>query len=250
MQLPIKITPDRIRDSIVQVSFNTNYPFEALIGMLYKPLLDLGFIYTNRVLPKPRGKSGITAVSEQLFEVNVPPQHFFFNDEVKVQLFQNYSFIFNCLGDYIGWDKYISAIKLFIEEARKKIEFSCFNRVGIRFISEFPNIDVFNITNFNLEMQGMSKPLLTGNFKVEWFDNPYNVIVTLASKSSLPAFNRLDSAQINGVSLIDIDIIQKDLDLTTEEGLFRIIEDNHLKQKELFFGLLKDEFLRTLNPEY
>jgi uncharacterized protein (TIGR04255 family) len=247
--LPKKITPDRIRDSIVQVHFTSNIPFEALIGILFKPMNELGFNYTNRHLPKSKGSFPITPAGDQFFEINIPPQHFFFNEKVKIQLFNN-SLIFNCLGDYIGWELYISAIKSILEKVTSEGDIACFNRVGIRFVSEFPNIDVFDITNFKLEMKGMNLPLLTGNFKIEWYENPYNIIVNLASKLPLPAFNKIVSEIINCVSLIDIDVILKDIDISKISELFEVIENNHRKQKELFFGLLKEDFLKTLKPEY
>ena len=40
MRVPVKITPDRIRDSIVQIFFQSSVPFDALIGVFYTTLVN------------------------------------------------------------------------------------------------------------------------------------------------------------------------------------------------------------------
>ncbi len=66
----------------------------------------------------------------------------------------------------------------------------------------------------------------------------------------------LFSANENGdlvnipTSIIDIDIIKEGF---VEVELIKLLEEINIaqrKQKEIFFNLLKDSYLSTLNPEY
>ena len=67
--------------------------------------------------------------------------------------------------------------------------------------------------------------------------------------STLQIANNISNKKQFG-SIIDIDTF-KDNDLT---DFFRVketlINDGHSKEKELFFNLLKEDFLSKLNPEY
>jgi hypothetical protein len=49
MKLPKKITPDRIKDAIVEVKYSSKYPFEVIVGLIFKALDD-SYKYTNRPL--------------------------------------------------------------------------------------------------------------------------------------------------------------------------------------------------------
>ena len=50
--------------------------------------------------------------------------------------------------------------------------------------------------------------------------------------------------------LIDIDtFVEKDLADFFEQKK-DLIEEGHLEEKRLFYGLLKDNFLKSLNPTY
>lgn len=49
---------------------------------------------------------------------------------------------------------------------------------------------------------------------------------------------------------MDIDVIRENLTITTLHELLAVVEDNHTKEKEIFFGMMKPEYLALLNPEY
>ena len=49
-------------------------------------------------------------------------------------------------------------------------------------------------------------------------------------------------------SVIDIDTYIENSNI--KNNMKELIEEGHIAQKELFFSLLKPEFLQELNPEY
>jgi uncharacterized protein (TIGR04255 family) len=248
MNLPKKITPDRIRESIVQIFFQTEIQFDPLIGYLYGILGDLGFTYTNE--PTRLSKNNIIPTQTNELTVNLLPQYLFFNENVKIQLHQNGSIIFNCINNYIGWGTFFSFIKDVLTRLSDQKVFQGYSRVGIRFISEFPNIDLLDTLKFSFSLEGLQNPYKNGTFRVEWADYPHIIIVNLGLKLLIPNYMILDDVKVDFVSLIDIDVIHQNLNVQSAPELFALIESAHKKQKEVFFGLLKDEFLLTLKPEY
>jgi len=51
-------------------------------------------------------------------------------------------------------------------------------------------------------------------------------------------------------SIADIDVIRSDVRTNTLKDLLQIIEECHTYEKELYFGMMKQEFLTTLKPIY
>lgn len=70
-------------------------------------------------------------------------------------------------------------------------------------------------------------------------------VLQIANKAQVTIQNQVSSG-----SVIDINTLYK----ATGEKFFadmeNLLEKGHIIEKKLFFSLLKDEFLSTLNPEY
>lgn len=249
MGLPKKISPERIRDAVVQLFFATEVPFEPLIGYFHAFLSAEGYSYTNRpVRPKHFLQQGTQALPD-IFDLALAPQYFFTNDTIRFQV-NDGSLVFNCIDTYPGWGAYFEQIKQVVRLLLGKGVVSNFNRVGLRYISEFPNIDILEHTNFMVELSSLKEPIISGNFRVEWAKEPYRFIVNLATKLPIEALVVPLEEEAKFTSLIDIDVIHEGFVEEKPENLFSIIDRVHQHQKEQFFGLLKPEFLKTLKPEY
>lgn len=249
MPLPRKITPERIRDAIVQLYFETEIPFEPLIGYFYAFLSEAGFSYTNRpVRPKHFLQQGTQALPNT-FDIALVPQYFFSNEIIRFQVSDG-SLVFNCTDTYPGWRLYFEQIQSVIGLLLEKQVVGSFKRVGLRYISEFPNIDILEQTNFTVELSGLNETITSGNFRVEWTKAQYRFIVNLATKFPIQPLVVEVEGKASFTSLIDIDVIQEGFSTNETEVLFPIIDGIHQQQKEQFFGLLKPDFLESLNPEY
>ena len=55
---------------------------------------------------------------------------------------------------------------------------------------------------------------------------------------------------IGKVSVIDIDTFLEEENINFFENMEMILGKGHEFEKEMFFGLLKEEFLNSFNPEY
>jgi uncharacterized protein (TIGR04255 family) len=112
----------------------------------------------------------------------------------------------------------------------------------LRVINFFPKIDIFQNAKISISVSESpitsQKTLLNTEFEYEH-----------SIKSTL---NISNNAQINLQygSIIDIDTFceyNKEFDVS---HIMKEVDVIHNKEKALFFSLLKNEFLKQLNPEY
>lgn len=240
MRVPIKIEPDRIKDSIVQVSFVSKYPYEVLIGYIYNVLTSNDFNYIAGPQPQivnPRGVS--------INNVNLSPQFIDKENLVRIQLQQSNFLNFNITSKYIGWDVYsriISKVLILLKDAQIIVAYT---RIGIRYVSEFFNIDVLDKVKFSIDASFPGKKIESSTTNLKWVDDDFQIVLNIVSKLPLPLNNTKDF-----VSLIDVDVIKQGFQIVDVVELLTLIDLCHKKQKEVFFSLLTEDFLSELNPQY
>jgi uncharacterized protein (TIGR04255 family) len=250
MKLPKKISPDSIKDALIEVKYSSEIPFEVLVGMFFNALDD-SYRYTNRPL-QPQGIPGRIAGSMTVQEVtiNLGVQSLFFNDRIQVKLLPN-SIVFSCLKEYIGWESYKKEIETVLIQIFKSNQIQKFTRVGIRYISQYSQKELHSCIKFSFSFGIPQVKSNTYKFYSEFDLEKFKVLLNL--HSLMPVLSEKDSNSAPSIvptSVIDIDVIADNLSETTLEGIFSILDNVHSKEKEVFFNLLKEEFLLTLNPEY
>jgi len=243
MKVPSKITPDRIRDSIVQVFFQSGIPFEPLIGIIYSALTKAGWKYANRPNQSQLQKGLI-------IEFASTQQHFFIKDQIRLELFSNQSIAFNCNNNYIGWDSYSKYIREVFDALYAAGHFKNFSRVGIRYISEFSNIDILEKINFKVSSPDVEGTISNSSYRFTFQEKDVLKTINIASKLPVNALLAEANEPVKFVSLIDVDIVQANLNCQKIDELFSTIDSLHIVEKKIFFGMLSDEYLQTLNPEY
>ncbi|MBK7695136.1 MAG: TIGR04255 family protein [Saprospiraceae bacterium] len=242
---PVKITPDRIKSAIVEIKYTSKLPFEVIIGLFYK-ILDDTYNYTNRPIQHIKVEEGP--------EIPLGIQHIFYNNKIHLHL-QPGSLVFNGIQkdansnifNYIGWDNYMPEILKILNEIKDQDILENYIRIGIRYNSEYPEIDIRTSTKFNFTF---GLPEIISNkfsFSSEFIHNEHRVILQLLNKN-----NTSDPNNIKATSVIDIDIIKENLNINKNdfEQLIPIITKAHDLEKEIFFKLLQPDFFNSLNPTY
>ena len=246
MSIPSKITPDHLKDTIVEIRFDSAIPLDLLAGTALTLLGPQGFIYT----PAPDNNISFGVGQNQQISIglNAPNKSgFFIKDSIRIQFISNI-IAFNCLIDkYVGWTIYSETIKkvsrLFVDNGLIK----SFNRISIRYISEFEGVEILhnikgqiNISDTVLGLKDSVLRLTKDIDNIKTF-----VTLTNSTKKIIPTTN-----QILEVSLVDINVFET----LSQNSLIDVFEEKlekvHLLQKEVFFGLISDPFLKSLNPEY
>ncbi len=243
MKIPKKINPDNLKDSIVQVLFNTGIPPELVLGTFNHNLSDnFNFVAAS---PKRR-EVKVTETAGLLIDQFERGYFLDKSGQIKVDVGAN-GIVFNSLKNYIGWGNYFPII---VSSIKKLFEISLIkdvSRIGIRYISQFDNVSLIDNLRMNLEIDIPNKNLEATQIRSEYLDDNFRVILTLINKiNKVPGTAKQDS----NTSIIDIDVIQLGKSLTDADSVLENIDKGHQKQKETFFALLKPDFLETLHPEY
>ena len=242
MKIPKKITPDRIRDSIVEVRYSSELPYELIIGMFFSAL-DNSFHYTNRPLEaKPTSEAPL--INNNL-TLRLGSHNLFYNDLIKIQL-QPGTIIFNCLNEYVSWSIYREQIKTVLSQLSSTDVFIEFTRIGVRFISDYPETNLDDCVKFNFSFGMESIESEQYSFKSEFKSEEIRVILNLGH--SIP--RQIGEKGMIPTSTIDVDAILNLSGTRNFEELIPLIDRVHDKEKEMFFTILKDDFLESLNPEY
>lgn len=140
---------------------------------------------------------------------------------------------------YLGWHDLFSEFRAIFETLRPGL-ISQLNRIGIRYIDTFDG-NVLPNTKLDFQVAGRSPALSTMSFHLpmEGRDG-FTLNLRLA--------NGLSTVEANQIrSIIDLDA---SVSPVPADNVLELIESGHLQQKQLFFSLLKDEFLESLNPTY
>jgi uncharacterized protein (TIGR04255 family) len=231
MRVPISISPCPIIDAVIEVRFVANIDQNAVFGLLYNAIKEdyPGKVETQNVANLQPGKTEI--VTSQVHKIS--------NGQYVVQIGHNVLSI-SSYPEYTGWTNFHNAATNFLNKVHNVGIISEVNRVGMRFINFFEK-DIFKNVNLKTFINNNEITYKNTQFKTEMTHE--HSISTLAIANSVEIKNTFGS-------IIDIDTFQ-----TKNLGQFfdckeEILTEMHNNEKELFFSLLKSEFIESLNPIY
>ncbi|MCK9450848.1 MAG: TIGR04255 family protein [Bacteroidales bacterium] len=234
MTLPKAINPCPILDASVEVRFTTKLHPSAVFGMIYN-VLQTTFpkVENLPILQLPEAVRAtdpnfkfkpLYRISNPNFVAQIGP------DVLAISSFPN----------YVGWDMFSKQIFSILDRIEKVGIIGTVLRIGIRYINFFDN-DIFKNIDLKISIGKNNIAYENTIIRTEIEQGDY--------KSSLQVANNANQNNKLG-SIIDIDTY-------TESNLTNFFKDKddlisgaHAKEKELFFSLLKGEFLKTLNPTY
>lgn len=238
MKIPRKINPCPIIEAIVEIRFEANIPPDAVFGMIYNEF--------KTEYPKLE-KLPILQLPEAL-RTNDPnlkyqPYYKLINQNYLMQIGPHVLSIIN-INDYVGWNILSSKINDSFSKIEKLGIISKASRLGIRYINFF-EVDIFE--NINLEFFLAGSPLVSEQITFR------GTLRTGEFLSNLQILNKGNVSVKNVTkfgSIIDIDTYYQDEKDNIFSHLSELLELGHQEEKELFFKLLKEEFLQRFNPEY
>lgn len=239
MTRPKRISPCPIIEAVVEIRFESDSPPEVIIGMLYQSFAPK-FTKVDRLpilqLPEAIRLSDPNLVFQPYYRLT--SKNFAFQFGAKVITLNN-------SGTYVGWDIYYAKLVETITEVVKKGLIKNVLRLGIRYINFFENIDIYKKITLEVKMNNTaleSRQLLT---RAELSRGKFNGVLQVASNANII----IDNIAKKG-SIIDIDIGYNKSDNIFSTEFPQLLQESHEEEKKLFFGLLKPDFLATLNPEY
>ena len=240
MKIPKKITPDRIKDAIVEIRYTSKLPFEVIPGYIFQALDDS---YRYMVRPSANFPPELSGAPIQL------GSHLFHKDEIKIVLKPG-SFVFNCLNSYVSWSKYLPEIDNFLKQIESSGVVEKFNRVGLRYVSIYENMDILPVLNFSFQIKLEEFSPKNMHFNSEFAYKGNTVILNIANQEPQPTASQKPN-RLPSLSAIDIDVIKNiTVDSKDRNTLVNELETIHNIEKEIYFSLMTEEFISTLKPEY
>lgn len=236
MNIPKKINPDNLRDTVIEFRYEAGIAPELVLGCVHCILKDDYKFASLPESPKidiPAGK-GV----ELSFGLGMG---FFVGKEIKLQVTPNV-IAFNCINQYLGWSVYSATIYDVLNRLLDGGIIKSFNRINVRYISEFPEVDILKSIKGKVELTETGACGGAMTLRIEKESEVERCFITLS--------NNVKRKNDEGTaSLFDVSVFRS-FDGNDIDSLKKQIEGAHMKQKELFFSFLSDNFLHTLNPEY
>lgn len=236
MKIPKRITPDRIKDAIVEFRINYNTQYEIFFGLLFNSINKSDeYKYIEQPNSIPLLDNSWTG-----------SRYLFYNDRIKFHINKEEVTI-NCYDGYIKWSNYQNEIDKILSLIGSLNITSNISRIGMRYVSEYEEVNLSEITKFKFTF-GFPN-INSSNY---FFNSEFNfngLVVLLNLRNLAPSI--IEDKKKN-ISFIDIDIINDGLDISLidKETLFPILNKMHDVENQIFFGMLEEDFLKSLNPEY
>jgi uncharacterized protein (TIGR04255 family) len=238
-EIPKKLANSPINEAFFEIRYKGDYPGEALYGVLF----DV-FEYVSKqkveVLP-------ILQIPQQVRDMD---QNLHYQPFYRVRK-NNLGFSvgprsigFSVLKPYIGWTPWTEFFYPIIDKIKEKNIITKVERIGLRTFDILAG-NIFDRINVNLTVAGHTVTSSPSLFYTEFEQNNTHVMLNIGNAAIVNGTQTKDS-------LIDIDCTH---DFNCDAGQFfssykEALENAHIANKQVFFGLLKEELLKDYGPEW
>ena len=249
MKLPKSIEFSNLVETIVEIRIvpNPDIARDLWAGILMATLGNAGYEYQN--VPQ----LNVVADGDRSIKLTIDKDNanyrltLFVNEKDGIRLLINESTLsFNCQrGKYPGWETYYAKIVEVLRIIESNHIVKAYERTMIRYISEYD----FNILD-QVEIDVNSHT-----------DNKYNTLEVRLSRQEGTATTYISisglrdriskfSQEKRVTSLFDVNVFDRLTENANYEDVCTSLCEIHNIEKESFFGLLKESFVKTLNPIY
>ncbi len=236
MRLPIRLEKSPLIDSIIEVRFETNIVSSAVFGVIYNQIrADYPGTVVNlpiAQLPEAIRMSDPTLKFKPLYRIE--------GEKTVIQIGPDVINLSSKMP-YIGWTEFSRIAIKVLNKAFESGAVGRITRLGHRYIN-FIDRDVTS----ELAMAFTMSEVDEGQIK------SLNIRTTISNGAFVNSLTFANDGQYKGHlgSLIDIDTSREYTDDYFKEHIEIELNDAHQSEKELFFSLLKDPLLKSLNPIY
>jgi uncharacterized protein (TIGR04255 family) len=234
MALPINISPCPILDALLEVRFSSKINSNAVFGLIYNVLQkDFEKVESLPILQIP----DVVRTSDPNFKYK--PYYRVSNNNFVIQIGPDVISI-SSFPKYVGWDLFSKTIFDVLQKIEKIGIINKIERIGIRYVNFFEN-NIFD--KINLKVRIGSDNILYKNtiVRTEIGHGEFSSTLQIAN-------NALNNGRLG--SIIDIDTFTISNLETFFDKKTEFVNNGHIKEKELFYSLLQNDFLKTLNPKY
>ena len=238
--LPKQIKPCPINQAVVEIRFNSSLPSDAIFGVVFNKLKDS---YKNAerlpILQLPE------AVRNQDPNLLFQPHYKLLKDYYAIQVGPKVLSLAITDQKYSTWESYYAEIQNVFENIKEVGFISEVIRVGLRYINFFTE-DIWKNINISVKIINDETSPEEMFVRTVLKKDEYKINLQTGNQLRLEENNQV----VGRASVIDIDTFIEAEKIEFFENMDSILEKSHSIEKSIFFGLLKDDFLKSLNPEY
>jgi uncharacterized protein (TIGR04255 family) len=241
-RLPSALKNDTILEAIFELCFEPEPPNEAVFGIIYPIILQKLSNLKHISLPILQLPE---TVRNNDIQFKYQPLNRLQGDELSISIGPRV-INFSITKPYIGWSKWKPYILDILNNLSDGHIIKSVERTGLRYLN-FIEQDIFPFINGEIKLiDSTIKPIST-TVRTEILDGDYIKALQIANNASI---NKNGHAK-NG-SLLDIDIIRskKILNYDFKINLETILDRSHTMAKQLFFNILREDFIMKLDPVY
>jgi uncharacterized protein (TIGR04255 family) len=249
LNIPKRITPCPIANATVEFRFLTEWNVERLRDEVYSRIKDQ--YASPEALPIVQLPPEILQ-QDQDNVLRYQPYYKFTGQSLTLQLGPRMVSVSNSpttSAPYLGW----AAFQLHCLEAWNVVHkigaAHEIERLGLRYVNIFEDIDIFSKICISPTLTIEQPDFMPETSYLRTFLRREAFGCLLQLSNELMQVESTEVRQQRRVSLIDIDVSLKKAHIQ-HDTISNVLESAHTIEKELFFGLLRPEFLNTLNPEY
>lgn len=242
MNLPTKLEKVTLVDVVAEFRFKNPRPVDGLFFDFYTNLKEEGFSYEK--LPIMDIPSAIRETDPNMtFQPCYKMQKGKYIISIGPKVLS-----FNIKGYYEGWTDYKSFILSRIEQFSELINEWELEHASMRYIDFFKNDNIFDKLKISINIPdtlcGTENRVSSQIYFNEILcSDGVTIRMQIADNSEIMQDG---STEIQRGGIIDLDAHSDDISKSKEE----ILDNLHLKLKMIFFNLLSDEFLSSLEPTY
>jgi uncharacterized protein (TIGR04255 family) len=239
-KLPKEIEPCPIIEAAFEIRFNTSTPWVELPGVVSK-ILDPQFTERRELdLNKTPDE-----VKKHLPGAAYLPHYQFLSERFIINLAPQMVGFCVVPGTYPGWSVLIEELHKFLDRALSEGFINEGARLGVRY-TDFFSTNIFKHISLRIDIAGLAIEDKERQFITVFKEGSMTVRLKLVDG----ALYSKEQELLKG-SIFDIDVAINAMDFELESGnIIHQFAEAHSLIKNLFFGLITQEYLNTLNPTY
>jgi len=238
-KLPTLIDPCPIFETVLEVRYVTSEDWSEIPGLLYQFIREK---YPNK---KPLEIDQIPPeIRRTIPEFTYKPLRRFESEQFNLHIGPRVFSLLSKRKNYPGWTAIKDEFQWLLDCLDKTGIVVEGERLGLRYIDIFKE-NIFDIIQLDVGIQGSPVASSQLQFGTEFNISPFQCRLLLNNGVNIKEGN-----EINKGSAFDLDIwLSADQFDLFNNGLDRFTEA-HTLNKKIFFGLLQDDYLHQLNPQY
>ncbi len=244
-RIPSKLTHDPVKDVTFEIKYKSSFGeiLDELVKQLYSHIkVEMSGISSPQKMQINDVPYSVRAANPALA---MQPHWILLHENTIISISLN-SISIAEKDSYSGWDKFHTKIKQFLGSLDKVAIFKELDklRYGLRYISIFEGIDIFDDKiDVTLNICGVNVNKDNHYIVSNWLDSDISCTLQISN-------NIIVGHQSNKSSVIDIDVATPDnIDLRKLE-ILDSLNNFHNYEKDVFFKLLKPDFLNDLEPAF